>query len=204
MTVTLQRVDDSTSEQNNRLIEAELNRQRPPAGSPGTTLPTKALFIGKQVAYKAATGVYWNLLYTGEETYPWAKIGGPPLYTFSNTTRELTNQTTFVSLPTDPLAITIPAMVMECDITIASNIQQLSASGLHLGRISYSMGATAAENAWSAAAQNSAQFDSNESVKVTRQTLTSGAKVEEKALTGGNYTMAYTRRRLLIDPVRVG
>lgn len=42
------------------------------------TLPTGAS-LNDICTYKAALGVYWHLVYTGEETYPWAKIGGPPL-----------------------------------------------------------------------------------------------------------------------------
>lgn len=43
-----------------------------------STLPTEASF-NDICTYKAGTGVYWRLIYTGETTYPWAKIGGPPL-----------------------------------------------------------------------------------------------------------------------------
>lgn len=51
-----------------------------PAGAAVTSLPTTNLFAGRQIAYKAAEGVLWNLLYTKESAeYPWNFIGGPPL-----------------------------------------------------------------------------------------------------------------------------
>lgn len=43
------------------------------------TLPTKGLFIGKQVIYKAAEGLWWNFVYTAESVeYPWSCIGPVP------------------------------------------------------------------------------------------------------------------------------
>lgn len=43
-----------------------------------TSLPTEAQF-GDYCTFKVGTGIFWRLMYSGEETYPWAKIGGPPI-----------------------------------------------------------------------------------------------------------------------------
>lgn len=174
-----------------------------------TTLPTTGLSAGKtRAVYKAATGVYWEMLYTGEETYPWAKIGGPPLVTASNVQRNLTNQTTFVSLATDPLNLTLP-LAGDYDVTVEALIAHIpTATGQLLGRVSYSVGGTAASNDWGAgvliegAASERIFTDTGKQTRWT--SLAKETKVEEKALTGGNYEVAFTRRRLRIDPVRVG
>lgn len=45
-------------------------------------LPTEPTPVkGDRCTFKTpTTGFYWQLIYTEEETYPWAKIGGPPLF----------------------------------------------------------------------------------------------------------------------------
>lgn len=43
------------------------------------TSATAGALLGDVCSYKAAAGIYWQLRYTEEATYPWAKIGGPPL-----------------------------------------------------------------------------------------------------------------------------
>lgn len=72
-----------------------------------TALPTKDLYIGRQILFKAALGIYWVLVYTKEETFPWAKIGGPPLRvedTANRTTTAVTFQTTNAPSVNAPLA----------------------------------------------------------------------------------------------------
>jgi hypothetical protein len=46
-----------------------------------TSLPTASAAKGDRCMYQAdkTNGIYWSLLYDGEGTYPWKKIGGPPL-----------------------------------------------------------------------------------------------------------------------------
>lgn len=70
-------------------------------------LPTTNLYVGRRIVFKASTGVYWDLVYTGEETYPWAKIGGPALRAVESTTKESkaeTDQTSGSPTITVPLA----------------------------------------------------------------------------------------------------
>lgn len=70
-----------------------------------TSLPTSEAVKGDRCTYKAATGVYWDLLYTGEETYPWAKIGGPPL---RSTPANLENKTNTTESTTGAPSLTAP------------------------------------------------------------------------------------------------
>jgi len=106
----LQNVKDAATSQNFRSLEKRFPVQGanlgPPAGAPSSLLPTTGLFIGRQVIYKAETGVYWNFAYTGEETYEWAKVGGPPMRdeggspSTSSTSYQTTNSPSF-TLPLD-------------------------------------------------------------------------------------------------------
>lgn len=163
-----------------------------------TSLPTKSV-VGRRILYKAAAGVYWQLLYTGEETYPWAKIGGPPLVARSDTGRA-SNETTYKSLPTDPLSITVP-LAGDYDITIAAAIYNVAAN--RTGWLSYEVGGTAASDNW-AATFFSASAGTASTALTTRQTaITASAAITEKAKreTG---EVQFFRRRLIIDPVRVG
>lgn len=57
-----------------------------------SSLPTSPV-VGQQIIYKVATGVYWDLIYTGETTYPWAKIGGPAWRKTELATKETTSAT---------------------------------------------------------------------------------------------------------------
>lgn len=169
-----------------------------------SALPSGA-HAGDVCTYKAAAGVYWRLTYTGEETYPWAKIGGPPLMApLQTAVRELTNQLTYASLPTDPLELTL-ALKGDYDIEIQAIIQT-PATAFATGFYSYAIGATAATESWGEAAWSptAAETISNV-VKRTRQTgVAAGSKVIDKGRTGGNYKIIWVRRRLIVDPVRVG
>lgn len=73
-----------------------------------TELPAKGT-VGQQIIFKVETGIYWNLLYTAEETYPWAKIGGPALRAFDaggpRNTGSAVPQTTGAPSITVPLAM---------------------------------------------------------------------------------------------------
>lgn len=171
-----------------------------------TELPTSKVLVGDLCTYKASAenGVYWHLVYDGEGEYPWKKIGGAALVARQDTGRSLTNQTAFANLPTDPLSISVP-LKGDYDISILAGID--TATGSTFGAISYAVGATAASDSWGAFASNPGG-GSSMGVDVTKKTRHTAvpalASVAEKARTGGNYTFTWSRRRLRVDPVRVG
>lgn len=174
---------------------------------PVEALPTTRLEKGRFVIFKAATGVYWLLLYTGEETYPWAKIGGSALIVQDDDARTLTNVTTFEDLPTDPMSLTLP-LDGDYDISIAGSINHSSQGTLRVGRISYAIGSTEAGTNWSVTLiwegvgnGRIGAYGANETRWFNRK---NGEKVSEKAKTDGNYAVEFSRRRLRINPVRVG
>jgi hypothetical protein len=167
---------------------------------PGTPklLDTCSLYADK------TNGVVWKLLYDGEGEFPWKKIGGPPLEAQSNELRELTNKTAYESLPTDPLKVKVPVKG-DYDISIEAAMV-LPATVNSQGLISYAIGATAANDNWSGTATNGVAvavgFDIE---KKTRQLgVAASAEIIEKARTIGNYTVKWARRRLYVDPIRVG
>jgi hypothetical protein len=168
-------------------------------------LPTSTAQEGDEAVYPAdkTNGVYWQLLYDGEGEFPWKKIGGPPLGARSDAARQLTNQTTYANLPTDPLAITAP-LKGDYDIRIEAvvGLALVAATGL----ISYAIGGTAASDNWSAGVsqQTAAGIASEVSTSTRQVSVTAGASVAEKGRTEGNYLVTYARRRLWIDPIRVG
>ena len=70
------------------------------------TTPTPA--VGDRCTYKytAQNGIYWELIYTGEATYPWAKVGGSPVYvkTTPGTQTNSAFNTTTIPILTYPLS----------------------------------------------------------------------------------------------------
>ncbi len=77
-------------------------------------LPTTSAVKGDRCSYKVAAGVYWDLIYTEEATYPWAKVGGPPL--LETKAEGLVNSEVLQAGP----SITVP-LAMEARIRGGSN-----------------------------------------------------------------------------------
>ncbi len=168
-----------------------------------TELPTAKALAGDRCTYKAdnANGVFWELIYDGEGEFPWKKVGGSPLYTSSNTERKLKNKA-FTSLPTDPLKITVP-LKGDYDMRIEAMVSP-NGGGV-AGYLSYAIGATAANENWCISSLGAAANLEVEMSKTTRQLgVAAAAVVEEKAKCSGENESYFRRRRLSVDPVRVG
>lgn len=82
-----------------------------------TALPTKP-GIGDKCEFKAAEGIYWNCVYTGETTYPWAVVSGPPLRKQETASPSWATTIKTESAP----SITLPAVKMEFDVEYGSSI----------------------------------------------------------------------------------
>lgn len=175
-----------------------------------TELPTRA-GRGDRCTYlaDAANGVAWELIHTGElVSYPWLKVGGPPLFAYSDTQRQLINDTgeVYKSLPTDPLSLTVP-LGGDYDITVQAQIGPGSAT-IITGIISYAIGATEANDAWSAMGTSTDAFaNAGDSVGGTRRHtgVAASAVIAEKVRNSPAVgTVNYLRRRIIVNPVRVG
>lgn len=169
-----------------------------------TVLPTGVtVHPGDRCFFEPEAGIIWMLVFDGVGAFPWKKVGGPPMVKESNVERTFTNQTTYASLATDPLEITTP-LKGDYDILIEAATVTTTLGGQ--GLISYAVGSTAASDNWAASFLSPAAATAvvDTSNRTRQLNVAAAAKIIEKARTGGNYGVAWARRRLIIDPVRVG
>lgn len=169
-----------------------------------TSLPSSGTRGDRCIFDTGTAGVYWELLYTGEETYPWAKIGGPPLKVVSTNVRALESEG-YADLPTDPLSIEAP-LDGEYRGEINGKIEPAAGEG-NLGHLSFALGqATAAGDDWSAKHQLASAVATEITVAspTKRAVIGAGEDLAEKARSGGAYSVNFGPRTLTLDPVRVG
>lgn len=154
--------------------------------------------VGDTCVYKAATGIYWSLVYTGEATYPWAKIGGPPLQAEAEGEVK-TASTGFVALAGGP-ELSAP---LAGEYDIETRAFMTASNGNSSQEYSYSIGGVEPVAA-----------DSD--IIFTGGTGKNGSRGRRKPLTKGQAVAARYRsniatmeaifkwRELYLDPVRVG
>jgi len=168
-------------------------------------LPTTEAVKNDRCSFVAnkTDGIIWELRYDGEGEFPWKKIGGPPLFARSDSERTINTAGAYNSLPTDPLSITAP-LKGDYTITIAGALTSLVSN--QVARLSYAVGAVAAADAWAIT-----QLGSTAGILVTGQTLATrhtglaaAASIVEKMKSDGAYEVRAARRRLWVDPIRVG
>ena len=158
--------------------------------------------VGDRCAFQTSNGL-WQLIYDGVGEFPWKKIGGPSLYQASTSVRELNNQTSYASLPTDPLAIKCP-LAGEYDFSTHARLEPTGGAG-SFGFISFAIGATVASDLWGGISQLAGATSARQNVSASsRIAATKEAEVIEKARTGGNYVVKFGPRVLRADPVKVG
>lgn len=109
-------------------------------------LPTGALY-GDTCVYIAANntngGVYWNLIYDGQGSFPWKVVGGPPLWS-EVVTAESRTTASYGALTTAGPSITVP-LAGDYDVSVGSMVEMSTAG--HIGFMSYDIGATGAVDA---------------------------------------------------------
>lgn len=146
----------------------------------------------------ATNGVVWDLVFDGEGSFPWKKIGGPPLMNRKNNATARNNEA--YGTLAEPNEITVP-LTGDYDITIAGKMFTNAAT--RIGFLSYKVGATAANDEWAIEAFDSAGSVTAVDSLTTRQTgVAKSAVIQDAARTVGE--IQYSRRRLFVDPVRVG
>jgi hypothetical protein len=167
-----------------------------------STLPTApAPSLGDVCRYKAAVGVYWNLLYTGESGLPWAVIGATPLFA-EVAKEETTASKTFADLETKGPSITVP-LKGDYDVEIGARVFDNTAYAF----MSYAIGATAATEADQYGPVAGFETSTTIGVQGSRPRRKEGiaastAIVAKYSVEGG--TAFYSRRWLRVTPVRVG
>lgn len=160
-------------------------------------LPSGAI-VGDTCTFKAAAGVFWKLQYTGEATYPWVKIGGPPLYVESNTEKTV-SAATYVEESSTKL--TTP-LAMEADLSWGTKLTAAQETKLTAGKLGVFKGST--EIDWVSMA-GSQIFDGAPQAGVKRAAVAKGESVNvryQAEVAGAN--VKFVHFYLKIDPVRVG
>lgn len=170
---------------------------------PTTTLPTSP-GDGDWCVFTDSTTAptyRWLLQYETSDAY-WYYLGGTKLSVRSDTSRTLTNETSYTDLPTDPASIAIPKQG-DYFIAIGASIL-MGTSGGGQGSISYDVGGTAADDAKGAGTILLAQFEQANVFNESRVTVsTAGVSIAEKAKTGGSYSVQFASRRLTVEPIRI-
>lgn len=146
-------------------------------------------------------GIVWRLEYDGEGTWPWKKIGGPPMYTRID--KEVAFKTEAYVAVAEPLKLTAP-LAMEAHVEIAAQCRPGAVESASI-RLSYSVGATAASDVWAILNQtDKAGFQFMTLSRRRRQEIAKGAVLEEKGKIGFGAEGFVSERYLSIDPIRVG
>lgn len=175
-------------------VTAEVSKTVPKDYGIVTALPTGTIIKGSFCTFKAATGIYWRLVYSEEATYPWAKIGGPPLREFIEASQS-TASTSYVDLTTVGPSITTPT-AGEWRATI-NNMQWGSTTNEVYAAPSFN--GTAPGNLY-VRANSSVPQNLTTTFIGTAPKATTIKTVYKVASGTGNYAL----RTLEIDPIRVG
>lgn len=167
-----------------------------------TVLPANP-FVGQQITFKAAEGVYWHLLYTKESAeFPWNKIGGPPL-SAEVTTQQETAETVYVNLATVGPELTTP-LKGDYDVTIGAAFISNETAGKN-SQMSYAIGGTAASDndavTWLGTGVFVPQAPAS---RCRRKTAIASATVLLAKYKGSGGKAFFSGRTIEIDPIRVG
>jgi hypothetical protein len=160
-----------------------------PEGTKGTLAPDEVY-----LEVDSANGIEWHLAFeSGETTYKWRFLGGPPLSS-EVATAEATSSATYVALATAGPSITLPRSG-DYDVEIAA---QGSQSGGTVGRwMSYDIGGTGAVDA------DGSNTDGKTIMgKARRKTgLTPVALTAKYKTDSGSHT--FSGRRMTVSPSRI-
>ncbi len=98
-----------------------------------TSLPASPS-VGDRCIFKANESVFWLLVYDGQGSYPWKKVGGPPIVQYEPTARSTTStsyQTTGAPYVTTPLAGDYDVAAGAERISMPTNVNSIGRVGLH-------------------------------------------------------------------------
>lgn len=170
-----------------------------------TELPTSKAIAGDKCSYKAdaTNGIMWDLVYDGEGTYPWKKIGGPPLLAEIETIEE-TSSATYTNLTTVGPSITAPLKgdyVIELGCYLLSNNAAVNAA-----RMAPQVGAVEAndEDAVVGVQKEGLGFASVSRKKKKAGIAAATAIVAKYKVQTAAQLMKFRSRWMSIDPNRVG
>jgi hypothetical protein len=168
-----------------------------------SSLPTSPSPVAGDIChYKAAEGIYWTLLYTGEAKYPWAKVGGAPLFA-EVLAAETTESTSYVNLSTMGPSLTVP-LSGDYDVEIGFIGVQLGGAGPIVSRMSYSVGAVGAADADRISQIVQPGTGNTNAARPRRKTDLGAATALVSKYNVSSGKGEFINRWMRIDPVRVG
>lgn len=201
-------VDDSapdiTATQLNRIEQGVADAHNPPLVSALPGSPGDGEEIRFQTAAMAADGIVWTLRYRAgsASTYKWEFVGGAPLAAEVEGTGARTSAVYGDCSDVVGPAVTPP---LAGEYLVEIEMQQVPNAAQGGGWMSYAIGASAAVDAdnvrgWAFAAN----FDTMQGRR-KKKTLTAGqALVAKYAMQAPSTSTTFGRRRLAVQPVRVG
>jgi Collagen triple helix repeat (20 copies) len=98
-----------------------------------TALP-ESPSIGDRCVFKASESVFWQLIYDGQSSYPWKKIGGPPIVQYeptARTTASTSYQTAGAPSVVTPLSGDYDVAAGAERISMPTNVNSIGRVGLH-------------------------------------------------------------------------
>lgn len=160
-------------------------------GTKGTVAPDEVY-----LEVDAANGIEWHLAYeSGEATYKWRFLGGPPLYSTVSAV-ETTTSSTYTALATAGPSIALPRAG---DYDVETGFLRIGGTAGHEMHMSYDIGGTGAADADRVAAVSvpTSVFRGNRKTALTAVTLTA------KYRTAAGQTGGAADRTMAVRPVRL-
>lgn len=166
-------------------------------------LPTSsALVVGDTCTFMAdkTSGVYWQLVYDGQGTYPWKKIGGPPLYS-EVAAEQGTASATYTNLATPGPSVTLP---LKGDYDVEIGYYGKSITTATAARMSYAIGGAEALDGDAVVTVAQDGQGASTAARLHRKTGLAASTVltAKYKVSGGEG--AFLFRWMRVDPVRVG
>jgi len=160
-----------------------------------SALPSTSV-VGTDIYFKVAAGTIWHLLYTGEETLPWTKIGGAALLD-KTAVEKSTASTSYVTLENSP-TITTPAVKIEANVRIGARLIVTGGPSFAYATMFTSGGA---EVAATASEWNSGSPHGGTVFEAVALTASMTYTLRYKTSAGTSF---WNHRYIEIDPTRVG
>lgn len=185
------------------LTVAQFTALTSPEGTKGSVSPDEAY-----VEVDSTNGVLWHFAYeSGEATYKWRFLGGPPLYSYV-ATAETTTSGTYAALTTAGPSIALPRAG---DYDVSHGCQTTKSGGTSNDsacRMSYDIGGTGAVDTDCVVAEFS-QFDTAARVleatpsRFKRKTALTSVTLTAKYKSEAGDTAMFSERWMKVTPVRV-
>lgn len=164
-------------------------------GTKGTVAPDEVY-----LEVDSTNGIMWHLAYeSGEVTYKWRWIGGPPMFS-EVTTAETTASTTYAALATAGPSVALPRSG-DYDVEIGFKQSALTIAGT--AYMSYDIGATGAVDADAAESTSNNAGTVYHVARLRRKAGLTSVALTSKYRQDSTSTSGFKHRRMRVTPVRL-